>query len=68
VVMKLVQNQTGEHYRMEAGRKCVLAIVAGSGWRAYKVTGGSGWQPSESAHGVPDVIRRTVGRSNHEKG
>jgi hypothetical protein len=27
--MELVRNQTGEHYRMDEGRKRVLAIVAG---------------------------------------
>jgi len=27
--MELVQNQTGEHHRMDEGRKRVLGIVAG---------------------------------------
>jgi len=27
--MERLQNQTGEHYRMDEGRKRVLAIVAG---------------------------------------
>ena len=66
--MEVAQNLTGEHYRMDEGRKRVLAIVAGIlVAAASQDPRGPGRQPTQPENGVPDLVRCPVGRSNHAK-
>jgi hypothetical protein len=65
--MELVQNQTGEHYRTDEGRKRVLAIVAGILVARHLKTLedlGNSRRARERNH---YLVRGAVGRSNHEK-